>query len=125
MYDGVYAAMVEAGVAEKLDHEIMFDKNGNETDNETMMHGKPTTFRLLKPENCLFVDETGSNTNQKEDGNVGGRVFILPTDCSEAGITGVCTDIHFTVLCFTSGTGEPVMCAIILKSEKNINEIPM
>jgi hypothetical protein len=34
------------------------------------------------------------------------------------------TDIHFTVICFTAGTGEPVMCAVISKSEKDASHIP-
>jgi hypothetical protein len=34
------------------------------------------------------------------------------------------TDIHFTVICFTAGTCEPVMCAVILKSEKDASHIP-
>jgi hypothetical protein len=125
MYEGVYDAMVSAGVAEKLDHEVMLDFDGNEVDDESQMFGRPTKYRLLHPENCLFVDETGCNTNQKEDGNIGGRLFVLPVDSAEAGVTGVCTDLHFTVLCFTSGTGEPVLCAVILKSEKDIKDIPI
>jgi hypothetical protein len=35
MYTGMYEAMVEAGVAEKLETEIMYDKNGEEIQQET------------------------------------------------------------------------------------------
>jgi len=38
---------------------------------------------------------------------------------------GATTDLHFTVLPFISGTGEPVLCAIIFKSEQQISEIPV
>jgi hypothetical protein len=33
--------------------------------------------------------------------------------------------MHFTVLAFISGTGEAIMCVIVLKSEKPIEEIPL
>jgi hypothetical protein len=125
MYDTVYNAMVECGVAEVLDEETMFDKEGNEVHDPTLMYGRPTKYRLLKPERCLFVDEVGCNTNQKEDGHVGGEKFILAKDQTESGCTGTNTDLHFTVLAFTAGTGEAVMCAVILKSEKDIEKLPL
>jgi hypothetical protein len=40
------------------------------------------------------------------------------------GLAGAVNDNHFTVLCFQSGSGEPIMCAIIYKSEPKISEIP-
>jgi hypothetical protein len=124
MYTGVYEAMVEAGVAEKLETEIMFDKNGEETQDKKHMVGRPTKFRLLHPESVLFVDETGCNTNMKGDGHVGGELFMLPVEAVDCGVDGIVTDIHFSVLCFTSGIGNPVMCAVILKSQKDIKHIP-
>jgi hypothetical protein len=80
---------------------------------------------LEHPEYLLFVDETGCNTNQKDDGNAGGELFVLPVDGEEFGVCGVTTDMHFTVLCFTSGLGDPVMCAVILKSNKEPSELPI
>ena len=44
----------------------------------------------------------------------------MPTDGSAEGIQGATTDIHFTTLGFTAGTGEPVMCAVIMKSKNDI-----
>jgi hypothetical protein len=52
----------------------------------------------------------------------GGKLFILPKDKQDLGVKGAETNIHYTVLCFTSGTGKPVMC---LKSSKAINKIPI
>ena len=46
----------------------------------------------------------------------------MPTDGSAEGIHGATTDIHFTTLGFTAGTGEPVMCAVIMKSKNDIQE---
>jgi hypothetical protein len=79
----------------------------------------------MKPEYLIFVDETGCNTNQLNDGYVGGETFILPKDDPEAAPRGSTTDINFTVLPFLSGTGVPVMCAIIFKSELPVSEIPL
>jgi hypothetical protein len=109
MYTNVYETMVEAGVAEKLEQEIQHEE------------GLLTKFKLTKPEFLLFVDKTGCNTNQLNDGRVGGELFVLPKNDNEAGApTGSTTELHFTVLGFVSGTGEPVMCAIIFKSDQKL-----
>jgi hypothetical protein len=114
MYENVYKTMVEAGVAEEVSEEIQHEA------------GLPSKFRLTRPEYILFVDETGCNTNQLNDGRVGNELFIVPKVDSECGApTGATTNIHFTVLPFISGTGEAVMCAIIFKSEQDVSEIPI
>ena len=38
---------------------------------------------------------------------------------------GSTTDTHFTVLCFTFATDDPVMCCNIYRSEKNLKDIPL
>jgi hypothetical protein len=113
MYDNVYEAMVEAGVAVRLEAEV-----GSEG-------GRPTKYQLVRPEFVLFVNETGCNTNQKDDGHVGSELFVLPVVDSDEAPTGATTDIHFTVLAFLSATGNPVMCAVIFKSNKHVSEIPI
>jgi hypothetical protein len=117
MYDNVYDAMVEAKVAVKLDQPVVFDKYGNEvsddTPNQTKFVGLPTNFKLLRPENAIFVDKTGKNTNQKSDGQIGGQCYIVSVNGDSIGSLGSTTDMHFTVLCITAATGEPVMCAVI------------
>ncbi len=106
MYENVYNTMVEAGVAEEVSEEIKYET------------GLPSKFKLTRPEYVVFVDETGCNTNQLNDGRVGNEKFILPKQDSEFGAPiGATTDIHFTVLPFILGTGEAVMCAVIFKSE--------
>ena len=124
MYDSIYKRMVEAGVATKNDNLLMFDKEGNEVDDENKMYGRKTRYRMTCPDNVVFVDETGSNTNQKDDGYIGGRLHVMPKGATESGVIGSTTDIHFSVLCFTSGSGQPIMCAVILKSNKDISELP-
>jgi hypothetical protein len=63
-------------------------------------------------------DETGTYTNMKTDGRVGGKRFIGSREngCTRS-VTS--TDMHFTVLPFTNALGEPVMCCVIFTSEKN------
>jgi hypothetical protein len=116
---------VEAGVAVKFEEEMMFDKEGNITDDPEKMYGRPLKYMIIRPEQCVFVDETGCNTNCKNDGFIGGQRFVMARDQTEGGRLGVTTDLHFTVLTFTAGTGEPIMCSIILKSEKLIEDIPL
>ena len=125
MYDSVYDEMTKAGVAEKLDEEIMLDKNGDQVFSEDLMYGLPTRYKMKHPNYVLFMDETGCNTNQKKDGKVGGERYVLPVDGSGIGAIGSTTDLHFSCACFTSGSGAPVMCAIIFASEKPAKEIPM
>lgn len=125
MYNTVYDAMVDCGVAELLENEVMYDKDGNETNDASLMVGRPSKYRLIKPELCLFMDETGCNTNQKDDGFAGGEKFVVSVDQIERGRSGTTTDLHFTVLPFIAGTGEAVMCALVMKSEKDIKDIPI
>jgi hypothetical protein len=118
MYNRIYDAMVECGVAELLEYEIMYDREGNETTDPSKMWGHPTRYRMLKPERCVFVGETGCNTNQTDDGHYGGELFVIPKGVKGCGRKGVTTDLHFTVSPFISGTGEAIMCGVVLKSEK-------
>ena len=50
----------------------MFDKEGNEVNDENKIYGRKTRNRITFPDNAVFVDETGSNANQKDDGYIGG-----------------------------------------------------
>jgi hypothetical protein len=125
MYSSVYKAMVEAKVVVKLDFDISYDKKGNKVSDSECCFGLPSKYKLIKPENILFVDETGKNTNQKSNGQIGGQRFIVSVDGDDIGYLGSTTDMHFTVLCFTAATRDPVMCAVIFKSEKDIKDIPL
>jgi hypothetical protein len=103
MYNGVYKAMVKAGIAVQMDEEVMYDENGDITTDKEKMVGRPSKFQLTNPDYLLFVDETGCNTNMKDDGFVGGEMFVLPVDGADMGVCGATTDMQFTVLAFTSG----------------------
>jgi hypothetical protein len=120
--------MVESEVAVKLDTEQMFDKDANVVTDEKLMGGRPTKHQLVHPEQMIFVDKTGCNTNQKDDAYAGGEVFLLPQekeDGEDFGNVGTATDIDHTVLTLTNALGVPFLCAIILKSDQDITEIPI
>lgn len=125
MYIAVYEKMVEAKVAIKLEEEIMLDADGKEVFTKEEMVGRPTKYILTHPDQVLFVDETGCDTNQKSDKNVGGRLYVLPTNETDGGKVGATSEIHFTVLCFSNANGTPLMCAVILKSTKAQRELPL
>lgn len=127
MYDCIYDRMVHAKVAVKLDDYVCYDKNGDEINEENpgTVFGRPTKYKITNPERILFVDECGSNTNQKSDGQVGGQKFVFPCGGDNTGTLGSNTDLHFTVLCFNNALGTPVLCAVILKSKKEVSEVPL
>jgi hypothetical protein len=116
MYDEVYDAMVLAGVAIKLDAPIWVNQQGFETD-EADAFGRKVTHMLMHPEYMLFVDEVGCNTSQEGDGAHGGERKIVGrgTVPKESATTN---DNHFTILGFTSASGEPVMCGVIIEGSK-------
>jgi hypothetical protein len=89
------------------------------------MYRRPLKFQLTCPKKLLFFDETGFITNQKDDGYNGKELLALPTDGSKFGVVGSTSDICFSKFCFASATGDPVLCAIILKSNCDIKDIPI
>jgi hypothetical protein len=34
-------------------------------------------------------------------------------------------DLHFTVVPFVLGTGDPILCAVIIKSTQEMNDLPL
>jgi hypothetical protein len=125
MYEKVYQGMIDAKVAVRLPEPVWFNREGEIVDNEEDSFGLKSDIHIIHPEYIVFVDETGVNTNQKDDGNLGGERFIVPTDDPDARMVGSTTDMHFTVLCFQSGNGEPILCAVVMKSEKHAKDIPL
>ncbi len=70
---------------------------------------------LTHPENFIFADETRCNAPIKNDGNVAGTKFITKKGTVPQKIT---KDHWFTLLPFTSSTGDAVYCVVIFKSDK-------
>ena len=112
MYDEVYEAMTESGVARKLDNPIYMDREYNVT-SPGQSFGTECTHSIEHPNYCLVVDEVGSNLSQKGDGHVGGQKYV----CARGTIPQVKvqhSERHFTLLGFTALSGEPVLCLIII-----------
>ena len=125
MYDCVYERMVEGGVAIKHEEPIMYDARGEITSDPALCAGKESFYELIAPNNVLLVDETGCNTNQKDDGPIGKEKMIVPTDGSCNGRNGSVADQHYTTLVFQTANGEPVCCCIILKSAGKREDMPL
>ena len=71
MYDLVFNAMNSAGVALNSDEPTWMNKKGETVKDESEAFGLKCTHKLIHPEYVMFVDEVGSNTNQKQDRNYG------------------------------------------------------
>ena len=121
MYEYIYDEMINANIASPRDNPVYTDREGNEVE-ESERFGLAQEFRIDHPDYILFADESGCQTNQKQDGNVGNRKFIVEhgtrpqTICSTA-------DHRFTILPFTSGSGEAVCCVIIFQHKEE--EVPV
>ena len=116
MYDGVYDEMVAAGVAEHLNEKVWMDIDGNLCLSEEEAFGEKVDTVVTHPDFLLFVDEVSNNTNQKNDGPKGGEKVLCERSLTPRQKCST-TDAHYTVLGFTAGTGEPVMCVIIFEGE--------
>lgn len=107
--------MVEAGVAVKLDTPIFTDMEGNEVDeDDPKRFGRKQEYKITHPELIFFADETGCNTSQKKDGHVGGRKYVCARGSRPQQLAST-TDHSFTLLPFTSATGEAVCCVVIFQ----------
>jgi len=113
MYNKVYASMVDGGVAIKwVDSENWINHDGKYFELEEDAYGRNMAYLLICLE-VLFVDEVGCNMSPKNDANISGEKFLVDPE-SQAQITLVSKDCHFTVLGFTDADGRPVLCTIIL-----------
>ena len=74
-------------------------------------------YLLSHPEMVLFVDEVGDNTSQKKNGNIRGQKFIIDTNQHPL-IRSSYADSHFTVLGFTTATGQSVCYIVIMACQE-------
>ena len=112
MYEEVYEALVDCGVATKVDDPVYMDRDYNVT-SQLDGFGTKCTHTLDHPELCIVVDEVGSNLSQKGDGHVGGQKYV----CARGAIPQIKvqhSERHFTLLGFTALSGEPLLCLIII-----------
>jgi hypothetical protein len=76
MYESVYQKMIDAKVAVRLPEPVWFNRKGEIVDNEEDSFGLKSDIHITHPEWIVFVDETGVNTNQKDDGHVGNHYWL-------------------------------------------------
>ena len=75
MYMYVCKEMEDADITEKLDKPRWQIQTGEGcTDNEAF--GCKVTHRPLYPEVSFVMDEVGSNSRQKGDGHIGGKLIV-------------------------------------------------
>ena len=117
MYNLVYDVIQESGITEQLPSKVWMDLSGDTVQSEADAVDLQVDLKVKYPDYQIFVDEVGNNTNMKEDGNIGGQ-FLLKGKGEKATITLSTADTHFTVLGFTAGTGEPIMCAVIFTGKE-------
>ena len=111
MYDVIYDEMLDAKVAFLLDKPIYTDLQGTLVD-ETECFGLIQHMKITKPSFIAFADESGFSTSQKKDGHVGGQKLVVESGTVPQ-IMASTTDNKFTLLPFTSASGEAVCCVDI------------
>jgi hypothetical protein len=116
VYQEVYQQMVESGIASKFDAPAWFDKSGNIIEEEDEAFGLKSSYYLVHPDDkLLFVDEVGSNASQANDGKIRGEKLL----CISGGRPQErAKDAHFTMLGYTTASGEAVMCSIIFAAKE-------
>jgi hypothetical protein len=121
MYNHIYPAMVESGIAIELQDEVIVTVEGNITESPTNSWGRKAKYLLTRPELLFFVDEVSSNTLQKKDGNIVGQTYVVHKT-QRALLRSSHTHCHFTVLGFTNVCGDPICCVIIISGKEIMAE---
>lgn len=132
MYDMHYEAYVKNGIADKLPEAVFFDIDGNEISQLDMLTkvkhavGRASKYKMINPDYLMFMDETGTNTNTANDGEVGGQVHVSSTEeKNKPKKAGSRKDCRWTTMGFTASSALPILCVIIIqkKSELTAGEV--
>ena len=115
MYDDRYDSIIRSGNGKKLDVPVLMDMRGNIVTDESLAFGLPVDVELTHPENVFFVDETGENTIQKNDGPYAGQKVLVPIGNTP---TMVAKDNHFTVVPVSNACGNLKFVCVIFCSKK-------
>jgi len=116
MYEVIYDEMVDACAAVSLQNPIFTDINRIPEDNQTKRFGLKQIIKITQPKWILFANKSGFNMSQKKDGHVGGQRFVVEQGTTPK-IMSSTTNYKFTLLSFTSASGEAVCCAIIFREK--------
>ena len=107
-------------VAVSLQNPIFTDIDGKPEDHKTKKFGLKLNIKITKPEWILFANESGFNTSQKKDGHVAGSQKFVVERGTTPQIMSSTTDHKFTLLPFTSASGEAICGAIIFQGKGEV-----
>jgi len=117
MYDKLYKEMRNAGLTKDMETPVMMDLIGNTVDiANPLAYGLPVSQQLVHPDYLLFLDETGINTNQKNDGHVGGEKFLCVRGTTPK-IGCSTSDHHCTVIPIVTASGKHVCYVVIFQGD--------
>ena len=116
MFNQNEEGLVLSGNATRLLTPAHMDMLGNVV-SEDKAFGYPVPIRIDRPKNVFYFDETGSNTNGKDDGDRGGERRVVPEGVDADVAVGI-KDSHFTVVPVTDATGDLVFVCLIFKGAK-------
>lgn len=117
MYKNRYEDIVNSGNGRWLEEPVHMDVDGNIVEDESEAFGWEVTMVYTRPHNVFFFDETGGNTCEKDDGNNGGEMMIVPV--GEVPRQSASTkDNHFTVVPVSTAAADLVLVCIIFKGER-------
>jgi len=123
MYSCIEDALIECGVAIKLDKPVWMDSKGDIVSKEDA-DGMKVAIKIIRPELCLVADKTGMNTCQRGDGRNGGQRKIGGRGCKIYNVVSK-RDRHCTLVGFTNLLGKHVLCVIIISGKEDDNSIYM
>ena len=117
MYNQVENAALKSGNAVKFDEPVCMDREGNIVADPKDAFGLPVPIKFTRPGNCFVLDETGSNTHKKDDGQKGGEKKVVPRGETPKEVVGI-KDSHFTVLPVSDLNGKLVFVKVIFAAKK-------
>ena len=76
MYDVIYGIMVEARIASERPKPVFVDRGGNKVETSERF-GLKQDIEIKHPDYMIFGDESGCQTNQKNDKSVGNTAHVV------------------------------------------------
>jgi hypothetical protein len=107
MYTELYKDLCGAGIACEHEEPLWRNADGEVVESEEESLGLKSKFEPIHPDMLIFVDESGCNTDQKQDGDNEKYLFFKKW---KATATAVMKDSHFTVLGFTAADAKIPLC---------------
>lgn len=92
------------------------NENGETVDSSAGV-GLKVKVQIIHPEWLLFGDEVGTDMSQKNDGSVGGQLFVTSKG-TKGNVKSSHTDGRFTLIGLTAASGDAVMAIMIFTGEE-------